>query len=252
MLDRLAPIVAGLAGLGWFWAELAPQRAGFPDTDNPAQGLRFVAAHPEGWTLAGITLAVAALALAATVLGRHRDLVRRPLNPDRPSIAPGFATFVGLLSASLLLAMAILRLVVGPLLYVRSLDQGWGEAAYLVTQFVGVQLLALGGVLLLPLWIVSVAWLGVRRGLVPRPLAWLAILPAFRLTAVLGQFTSLPDGLWPLYMAAIPAAWIWLILFGIFAAAPRRTAVVATRSAARVEPDPAPSDEAGWLRGGTM
>lgn len=221
MLDRLAPIVAGLAGLGWFWSELAPQREGFPDTDNPAQGLKFVAAHPEAWTLAGLTLMVAALALAATVLGRHRDLEQRlPDDADRPSIAPKFFTFVGLLSAALLLGMAILRLVGGPLLYVRSLDQGWGEAAYLVTQFVGVQLLALGGVLLLPLWIVGMAWLGARRGVIPRALAWLAILPAVRLTAVLGTFGALPEGLWPLYMAAIPAAWIWLILLGIFATVP--------------------------------
>ena len=43
---RLAPIIAGVAGLGWFWAELAPQRLGFEDTDDPAVSLQFLAAEP--------------------------------------------------------------------------------------------------------------------------------------------------------------------------------------------------------------
>ena len=37
--ERVAPIVAGIAGLAWFWLELAPQRTGFEDTDgSPSNG----------------------------------------------------------------------------------------------------------------------------------------------------------------------------------------------------------------------
>jgi hypothetical protein len=85
-----------------------------------------------------------------------------------------------------------------------------------VTQFVGIHLLGVGGALLLPLWIGAVAYLGARRGTIPAPLAWLALLPLFRVLVVVAGWLGLPlGGLWPLYMAAIPAAWIWLILLGV-------------------------------------
>src|SRR4051812_41723817 len=207
-VDRLPPIVAGVAGLGWFWAELAPQRAGFPDTDAPAVSLQFLAAHPEAWTQAGVFLGIAALALLATVVTRWRDDSGAPRETDESSMLPTVVALLGVLSGAMLLGMAVVRLGGGPLRYVDSLDHVWGEAAYLVTQFVGVHLLAVGGLVLLTMWITGVAWLGARRGSIPRVLAWLAIVPLLRLVMPAFGWAGISvDELWPLYMAAVPAGW---------------------------------------------
>ena len=216
--ERFAPIVAGLAGLAWFWAELAPQRTGFEDTDNPATGLAFLAAHPEAWQQAGLALFVAGLALVATVLGtRDRLSVTEPDagrgRPDSP-VAVRTISIVGLFAAAALIGMGCVRLSGGPVRYVQGLDQAWGEMAYTVTQFVGVQLLLTGGLTLLALWIAGVAWIGGRQGTIPRPVALLAIVPAARLVAIPGLSASLPGGLWIVVLAAIPAAFLWLVLLG--------------------------------------
>src|SRR3954466_13496934 len=65
---RVAPILAGLAGLLGFWAELAAQRAGFPDTDDPAEGLLFLAAQPTAWAFVGVPFLGLSMALVVTVL----------------------------------------------------------------------------------------------------------------------------------------------------------------------------------------
>jgi hypothetical protein len=213
---RLAPIGAGLAGIGWFLAELAPQGAGFADTDNPAVGLRFVAAHPTDWALAGVFLIVASLApIVAVIALGDRLRVGVPDTDHAPDVALRTATVLGLVAAAFLFGHGVVRMGAGPLLYVDGLDSDWGEAAYLVTQFVGVHVLAQGGILSLTTWIVAVAWLGVRRGLLPAPLGLLALVPGIRLLAFLGPWSVLPDGLWIFFLAAIPAAFAWLVLIGV-------------------------------------
>lgn len=218
---RLAPLVAGLAGLAWFWFELTPQRAGFEDTDNPATGLDFLAAFPGAWVSAGLALAIAAFALMATVIAL-RDRLESVPSPSGPSVAVRVVSTIGLFAAFMLLGQAVTRLAGGPVAYVAGLDQGWGETAYLVTQFVGIQLFGVGGMALLALWAVGVSWLGVRRGVMPRPVAILAVVPGFRLVAILALLGILPviDGLWLLYMASIPGAFMWLLLLGAW---PRMT-----------------------------
>jgi hypothetical protein len=210
--SRIAPLVAGLAGLVWVWSELAPQRLGFPDTDDPALSLQFLEANPEAWTQAGFALAVAALALIPTVLAIGSRL-RAWDSAQTSDLAAGTITVVGLIGAAMLLGMAAVRLAVEPVRYVHSLSQAWGETAYLVTQFVGPQLLGIAGLALLAMWIAAVAWLGARRGVVQRGLAVLAIFPALRLAALPG-IRLLPDGAWVLFMVAIPAAFLWLLLLG--------------------------------------
>jgi hypothetical protein len=218
-VERLAPAVAGLAGLAWFWLELAPQRTPYPDTDDPAMGLAFIAANPGAWPLAGLALGIAAIAIAVTVLGarlRLRASADQSLSGGgETGVAIDTMAFVGLISAAMLFGMAAVRMSGGPVRYVQGLDQAWGEAAYLVTQFVGVQALVTGGFVLLELWLVGLAWLGARRGVVPRAVAGLAVLPAFRLAGILGPFGIQVDGLWPLLMLAIPATFAWLVLFGV-------------------------------------
>ena len=206
---RLGPLVAGLAGLAWFWFELEPQRYGFEDTDNPAIGLKFIATHPQAWQLGGLALVIAAIALVVTVI-TTRDRLDAATG-DQRSVGDRTLMVLGLFAAFLLLGQAITRLAGGPVAYVQGLDQQWGETAYLVTQFVGVQLFAVGGMAMLSLWIAGVAWLGARRGVVSRPVALLAIVPAVRLVAILQVIGFQPDGLWFVYMLALPGSFVWLL-----------------------------------------
>jgi hypothetical protein len=228
MNARLAPILAGLAGLGAFFAELAPQGAGFPDTDDPSIGLAFIAAQPTAWAVCGALFFVASFALVVSVIAiGDRLSPRTAAGGDSGSDLAGRAvTVVGLFSAAFLFGHGVVRFGGSPLLYVQSLDQAWGEAAYLVTQFVGVHLFAQGGVFLLAFWIVAVAWLGVRRRVLSPVIAILAVLPGIRLLAVLAPWGLLPDGLWIVFMAAIPAAFVWLIMVGVSSAdiLPKQTA----------------------------
>lgn len=212
--SRLAPLTAGLAGLAWFWFELAPQRTGFEDTDNPAIGLQFLAANPGAWTITGLALGVAALALVATAIAM-RDRLERDAQPDdERGVAVRTITMIGLFAALFLLGHAATRLAAGPIGYVQGLDQAWGETAYLVTQFVGTQLFGVGGAALLAMWIAGVAWIGGRRGVLPQGLAVLAVVPALRLAAIPGLGSLLPDGAWFLFLLAIPGTFVWLILLG--------------------------------------
>lgn len=221
--ERLAPIVAGVAGLGWFWAELAPQRTAYNDTDNPAQGLAFIAANPTAWPLAGVTLGIAAVALVATVLAMRARLLAAPPSAARAGDGPGdtrrvgidTVAVVGLFGAAMLFGMAAVRMSGGPVRYVAGLDQAWGEAAYLVTQFVGIQALVTGGFVLLELWLVGFSWLAARRGLIPRAVAALAVLPALRLLGIAGPFGIEFDGAWLLLILAMPATFVWLVLLGV-------------------------------------
>lgn len=216
----IGPIVAGLAGFGWFVAELAPQGYGFADTDDPSVGLRFVAAHPTDWASAGVLLIVASLALIVAVIATaDRLAAAAPARTARDAdVARRSVTVVGLLSAAFLFGHGVVRMVGGPMLYVDGLDAGWGETAYLITQFVGIHLLAQGGTLLLTIWIIGVSGLGAGRRVVPRPLALFALLPGIRLVGFLAPWGLLPDGLWVFFMAGIPAAFLWLVLAGVSSA----------------------------------
>ena len=218
---RLAPIVAGAGGLLFFWLELAPVRAGFEDTDSPAVGLKFLAAHPGAWTQTGLVLAIAAFALIAAVIGM-RDRLEAGGRPDErdQGVAVRTVSVIGLFAALFLLGHAATRLAAGPIAYVEQLDHAWGEMAFTVANFVGTQLFGVGGMALLAVWIAGVAWLGARRGVVPRALAILALVPALRLVAIPGMGDVLP-GAWFVLVLAIPAAFVWLILLGAWPRAER-------------------------------
>lgn len=217
--ERLAPIVAGLSGIAWFWAELAPQRTTYTDTDNPAEGLAFIAANPTAWPLAGVTLGIAAIAIVVTVLAMRARLHAAADGPrgedDASRVATDTIAVVGLIAAAMLFGMAAVRMSGGPVRYVQGLDQAWGETAYLITQFVGMQALVTGGFVLLDLWLVAIVWLGVRRRVVPRVVGALAVVPALRLLAVAGPFGLEVDGAWFLAILAIPATFVWLALLGL-------------------------------------
>jgi hypothetical protein len=238
--DRVGPVVAGIAGLAWFWAELAPQRTPYVDTDDPAQGLAFITANPTAWPLAGLALGIAAVALVATMLGMrvrlHAASAGGREGDGASSVAIDTVTVVGLFSAAMLFGMAAVRMSGGPVRYVQGLDQSWGETAYLVTQFVGIQALVTGGFVLLELWLIGFAWLGLRRRLIPRVVAALAVLPAARLLGVLGPFGIEFEGGWFLLILAIPATFAWIALLGIAVRTPVAMSTGDTLSASPAAP----------------
>ena len=229
---RLAPIVAGVGGLLFFWLELAPVRAGFEDTDSPAVGLQFLAAHPGAWTQAGLALAIAAFALIATVIGMRDRLESggRTAEPDR-GVAVRTVSVIGLFAALFLLGHAATRLAAGPIVYVEQLDHAWGEMAFTVANFVGMQLFGVGGMALLAVWIAGSAWIGARRGALPRGLAVLAVVPGLRLIAIPGMGDVL-SGAWFVLVLAIPAAFVWLILLGAWPASAASIAAPSRATAA--------------------
>ncbi|MEQ1738074.1 MAG: hypothetical protein ABL886_16935, partial [Rhodoglobus sp.] len=60
--------------------------------------------------------------------------------------------------------------------HIQSLDQSWGESAYLAVQMAGTQGLMSTGMMALAAWLVALAVLLVRRG--ARAVALFAVLPA--------------------------------------------------------------------------
>jgi hypothetical protein len=225
---RIAPLVAGLSGLAWFWFELEPQRRGFEDTDNPAIGLQFIAAHPQAWPLAGLALAIAAFALVAAVISLRARLEASA--PSDTGVTVRVVAVIGYFAALFLLGEAVLRFSGGPVRYVAGLDQGWGETAYLVTQFAGAQLFGVGGLTLLSIWAIGVSWLGVRRGVVSKAVAVLVVFPAIRVSVIPGLVSILPDGLWLIWALGIPATFVWLILLGVVPAPAASAAAPAASS----------------------
>ena len=220
--ERLAPIIAGVAGLAWIWMELAPTRTAFADTDNPSMGLSFLNADPTAWPLAGLAAGIAAVALVATVLAMRDRLASAPGDGAKPGVGVDTISVLGIMAAACLFGMGAVRMSGGPIRYVQGLDQDWGETAYLVIQFVGTQALATGGLVLLALWLGCVAWMGARRRVIPRVVALLAVLPALRLVGVLGPLGIEAEGVWLLLILAIPAAFVWLVLLGATIRRPER------------------------------
>jgi hypothetical protein len=207
----IAPILAGVAGLAWFWLELTPPRLGFDDTDSPEVSLQFLRAHAETYAQAGTALLILAAALLVTTL-----IVADRLTGRASPVAVRSLTVTGIVSAACLFLFGVLRFSAEPILYIDGLDHAWGAAAYLAVQMTGVHGVEQGGTFALCAWIVGVSVLGVRAKVVPVALGLLAFVPAFRLVGLLvAPFVPLPDVTWVLGIAAIPLSLAWCLLLGI-------------------------------------
>ena len=210
----LALIASGAAGFVWFALELVPQGLGFEDTDSPAVALRYLRLRPEVYAQAGTTLIVLASTLAVGALA-----VAERLRPRVDPLALKSVTAAGLLAAALFFMMGVLRLGVRPLLYIDSLDHGWGEAAYLVQQIAGVHGVGAGAIFAISLWSVGLGIVGWRTRTLPRLLCVLAAFPALRIVTIVGPLgvidTTADLGiLWLVFMIAIPLSLLWVALLG--------------------------------------
>jgi hypothetical protein len=233
--ERIGPlslVIFGLAGVAWFSLETAAPRLGFEDTDSPAVSLRFLQAHPESYAQAGVILFVMAIALTMGVLAASDRLPARP-----GEVAVRTLSAFGLFAAAFLFALGVLRLSVRPLLYIDSLDQDWGEAAYLVVQLMGTHGFAEAALTALCIWAAGLSVVGFRTKALPAWLCALGLVPAFRLLSILGPLGVATDidGLWIFFIASIPGALVWCVALGVVlfrAAAPDVAASGAARAAA--------------------
>jgi hypothetical protein len=208
----VAAIGFGLAGLVATILQISQQTLGFEDTDDPAVNLTFLADHLDNYLQQGLAFMVMALALTIVVFATWDILAGQ-----RGSLGLRTVSTIGLAAALCLFLFGVFRYSVRPLLYIDSLDTAWGEAAYLVQQVAGVHGVGQAGILTMCGWAVGVAILGARSGALPRWLAILAVLPAFRILSGLGPLlgpNGLPDEVWILAILSIPGSFVWFIVLG--------------------------------------
>lgn len=214
-IGGIALIVFALAGVAWFALELSPPRLGFADTDDPAVSLDFLRAHGIVYAYAGLALfsMAAALLVASSVVADQLDSIHRTL-------VARIVAGVGLTAAIFFFGHGVLRSSWMPLLYIEGLDPAWGQAAYLAMQTAGVHGFAQGGIVAFSAWAILVSLVGVQSGTVPRWVAVLGILPAFRLVTSLlgplGVLDGIDDALWIASMAAIVGSMLWPLALGVW------------------------------------
>lgn len=208
----LGAIVFGVGGLASTALQLAQQTLGFADTDSPAVTLAYLRDHPDNYVQQGLVLFVMAIALTIVVFVAWDTLSGRS-----GSLGLRTVSAFGLFAAACLFLFGVLRYGVRPLLHIDSLELSWGEAAYLVQQIAGVHGVAAGAIVAACGWAVGTAVLGYRSRALPRWLALLAIIPAFRLLTFFGPLLppELPlDALWIVLMLSIPGTMAWFVALG--------------------------------------
>lgn len=210
----IALVAFAAASVAWFALELSPPSLGFEDTDDPAVSLEFLRQHGIVYAYAGAALFAMAgsLIVASSAIADHLARTQRTL-------AARIAGSIGLTAGIFFFGHGVLRLAFRPMLHIDSLEPAWGEGAYLAVQMAGLHGFAQGGIVAFSTWAVAVSFIGVRDGFVPRWVAVLAVLPAFRLvTSMLGPFGVLEawgDVLWIVFMAAILGSMLWPLALGI-------------------------------------
>jgi hypothetical protein len=201
----LSAVLFTAAGAAGFVLETTARSAGFDDGDNPAQSVALFAVNPTPYSLSGLTLAVAAVALLMLVLAVHESV----LAAVRPLYAR-FVTGIGLISAVLLFLGGVIRLQApGTVTHIAGLDREWGLAAYLAVQMSGTQGALSAAIFAFALWAVGVCVAAARPHTLPLPVLLVGLLPALVLVIplialagrVIGQDTS--DVLYPIYLIAI-------------------------------------------------
>jgi hypothetical protein len=197
----IALIVSGLALLSVSILELAPGE-GRGNGDDAAESLDYLAQFGLLFSYSGLALVIGGVGLVVAAVGTHR-VVRRA----GTSLAFDALTAIGVLSGGFFAASGVMRMnAVGTVPEVRSLDQAWGESAYLTVLIAGTQGLLATGMIAIAAWLVGFAILARRKGVKGMPL--LAIPPAIMLLVLIADL-ALPflaevggDGLFPLYIIA--------------------------------------------------
>jgi len=229
----VALILTGAGILGASLLELATGARG--DADNPTDSLAFLSEHGELYSYSGSAFTVAGVALVVAVLGIWQLV-------GTVGLAFASASVLGILGGGFLIVNGILRMQsVGTVPYIESMDQSWGESAYLAVQMAGTQGLMSAGLIILCAWLVSLGLLFARRRIwgtaafAAMPAMVLAILLADLLIPGLDELGL--DGLFVVYAAGLAIGVpLCCAAFGISATLPRvrerlRLAPASTRAA---------------------
>ena len=188
---------------------------GLEDGDNPAVGLRFFRDHGDVYVLSGITLFFMAVSLAVAVLSLDDLLAERAHRLARRSV-----TTSGLFASAFLAVAGIFQISApGPVLRIAEFGATDGRAAYLVVQQAGTQVALAGGLLTAGIWVVGTCVLGGRQRLIPPALAWLGLIPGFRVVAglfgpLLDDASDASSAVWVVYMLAVVGTSVWFLLAG--------------------------------------
>ncbi len=178
-----ALLVAGIALLAASVLEFAPGEAR-GDGDNPADSLRYLARFGDLYSYSGLALVVAGVALVVGVITVH-SLQRgrgRSLGFDTVSV-------FGALAGGFFATSGVMRMQAnGTVPHIQSLDESWGEAAYLVVQMAGTQGLLSTGMIALASWLVAASIVFARRGV--RAPAVVAVFPAAVLLVLIGDLAA--------------------------------------------------------------
>lgn len=188
--------------------------AGFEDGDNPAVSLEFLSQHANLYFLSGVATVLAAITLTVAVLS-IADTVLRPAS----SLMTRTSSTFGLFAAAFFFGNGVLHIQApGTLVYIEGLNYDWGLSAYLAVQMAGTQGLGSASIFALSIWAIGLSLAGWHSCRLPRPLALLGILPALPwIMGFLGRLALLPDGLWLLYIGSIFLGIpVWSLVLGVF------------------------------------
>ena len=189
---------------------------GLEDGDNPAVSLEFIRQHSDFYFVSGMASILAAITLTVAVL----SIADTVLQPSSSLLMRTSSTF-GLFAAAFLFSHGVLRVQSpGTLLYIEGLNHEWGLSAYLAVQMAGTQGLASAGIFALSTWEIGLSLAGWHSRKLPRALSLLGILPALPwlmgLLGRLGSLGSLPDALWLLYIGPIILGIpLWCAVLGV-------------------------------------
>jgi len=197
-----ALVAAAIALLGTSVLEFAPGEAR-GDGDNPADSLRYLARFGDLYSYSGLALVAAGVALVVGVVAVHALARER-----RRSLGFDVASIFGLLAAGCFVVGGVMRMQAnGTVPHIQTLDQKWGESAYLVVQIAGTQGLLSTGIFALCSWLVAASIVLARRGV--RWPAVVAVFPVIVLLVLVGDLLApslaarLPgEGVFFIYIAA--------------------------------------------------
>ncbi|WP_130178300.1 DUF4386 family protein [Cryobacterium sp. SO1] len=212
----MAAVLAGLGGITWFTLELLPPVLGFDDTDNPAVSLDYLRQYPQFYALAGVVLFAMAIACVVASFAVSDALAPRTSSLTRRSLSA-----LGIMSAAFLFMHGVLRMSVGPLLYIDDMNSSWGESAYLTIQTVGIHGFAQAGLLTLCVWTVGISIAGARSRALPIWICVLGVVTGLRLGVVIAgpilmaASIDVPEVFWLGSMALIPLSMLWWIGLGV-------------------------------------